>query len=323
MLHPALAPIVALLCATSAWGSLFLVGKPLLSVLDPLWFTVVRYLLAGLLLSALAQLFGLAPWRKLRARLGRLTLLGLAGYGFFSVLVFYGLARSLPSHGAVIMASMPFTTLLLRWALDGQRPSPASLVGAAMALAGVATVANVFSPAQAADTPMLLGDLLSLAGTLGWVLYTRGAAAMPELSPLEYTALTAVAAWPWMLLAALGATLLGLVPAPAVGVLVSQLSPLLYIAVVPTVLAAMAFNFGVRRLGAVAGTLFINMVPVSVLGVHALLGQAPTGAELGGAGLVALALGVNAWAGRKLTAGVGGHTRALQNGRGSVPVRVN
>lgn len=58
---------------------------------------------------------------------------------------------------------------------------------------------------------------------------------MPKLSPLEYTALTAVEGWTWMLLAGL-----------------------------------------VAALGA------------------ALLGQAPRAAKLGGAGLVALALGVNA-----------------------------
>lgn len=75
--------------------------------------------------------------------------------------------------------------------------------------------------------------------------------------------------------------------------------PLLYIAAVPTVLAALAFNFGVRRLGPAAGTLFLNMVPVSVLAVHALQGQMPDDPELSGAALVAPALAFNAWAGRR------------------------
>lgn len=317
------APVLALLFATSAWGSLFLVGKPLLASLDPVWFTTLRYALATLILAVLVQRFGRNPWHQLRRHALRLTLLGLAGYGCFSVLVFWGLARSLPSHGAVIMATMPFTTLLLRWALDGQRPSPASLAAAGVALLGVAVVANVFGAAGAvreADASMLIGDLVTLAGTLGWVLYTRGAASLPGHSPLEYTALTAVAATPWLLLGATVATLLGVVPMPASGAVVSRLPPLLYIAVVPTVLAALAFNFGVRRLGPAAGTLFLNMVPVSVLAVHALQGRMPSRTELCGAALVALALGFNAWAGRRAASartgapgqqpGVGGHRSA-------------
>lgn len=315
-----LAPVFALLFATSAWGSLFLVGKPLLATLDPVWFTALRYGLATLILAALVQLFGRRPWHKLRRHALRLTLLGLAGYGCFSVLVFWGLARSLPSHGSVIMATMPFTTLLLRWALDGQRPSAASLAGAGVALLGVAVVADVFGAAAAgrdADASMLLGDLVTLAGTLGWVLYTRGAASLPDHSPLEYTALTAVAVTPWLVFGATVATLLGAEPVPGSDAVVSLMPPLLYIATVPTVLAALAFNFGVRRLGPAAGTLFLNMVPVSVLAVHALQGQMPSRAELCGAALVALALGFNAWAGRRAASarsgapgqqpGVGGH----------------
>ena len=293
------APVVALLFATSAWGSLFLVGKPLLKTLDPVWFTVVRYALATLLLVVLVQGFGRSPWRKLRDHLARLTLLGLAGYACFSLLVFFGLARSVPSHGSVIMATMPFTTLLVGWWLDGRRPARASLFSAGLALLGVATVANIFSPAQPAGGAMLLGDLVTLVGTLGWVLYTRGAASLPDHSPLEYTALTAVATLPWLLIAATGATLAGFVPAPSARVLTGLLLPLLYIAVVPTVLAALAFNFGVRRLGAPAGTLYLNMVPVSVLAVHALQGQAPSATEVGGVALVGLALSINAWLGTR------------------------
>lgn len=314
-----LAPVAALLSATSAWGSLFLVGKPLLAMLDPVWFTTLRYALATLLLAALVQRFGQHPWRKLRRHGMRLTWLGLAGYGCFSVLVFWGLARSLPSHGSVIMATMPFTTLLLRWVLDGQRPAPAALAGAGVALLGVAVVANLFAPAgeaRGADAAMLLGDLVTLAATLGWVLYTRGASSLPDHSPLEYTALTAVAATPWMVAGAIVATLAGAVPAPTSASLAALLPQLLYIAVVPTVFAALAFNFGVRRLGAAAGTLFLNMVPVSVLVVHALQGQVPSRSELCGAALVALALGFNAWTVRRAASARSG-TPGLQAGADS------
>lgn len=318
-MNPSLAPVAALLFATSAWGSLFLVGKPLLATLDPLWFTTWRYSLATLLLVVLVQAFGHSPWHKLRRHFGRLALLGLAGYGCFSVLVFFGLARSLPSHGSVIMATMPFTTLLLRWGLDGQRPPRDSLLGAAVALLGVATVAGVFSPARQADAAMLLGDAVTLAGTLGWVLYTRGAASLPDHGPLEYTALTAVAAWPWLVLGTVAATLWGWVPAPSGAAVAGLLPPLLYVAVVPTVLAALAFNFGVRRLGPAVGTLFLNAVPVSVLVVHAVQGQAPSVAELTGAALVAVALGFNARtvarATRPAAAGVVGQSNGVRGHR--------
>ena len=70
---------------------------------------------------------------------------------------------------------------------------------------------------------------------------------------------------------------------------------MLYVAAVPTVAAALAFNLGVRRLGAPIGMLFLNVVPLSVIVVRAWMGQAPQGNEILGAVLVAGALVLNAW----------------------------
>lgn len=65
---------------------------------------------------------------------------------------------------------------------------------------------------------------------------------------------------------------------------------LLYIAAVPTVAAVVAFNFGVRQLGASRGTLFLNGVPVSALLMSVALGQHPAAQEWIGAALVIAAL---------------------------------
>lgn len=297
-MNPVSAPaaVLALLLATTAWGSMFLVAKPMVAQLDPVWFTTLRYALACLPLAWLVHRHGQAPWVQLRRHRLRLTLLGLGGYGLFSSLCFYGLRLSLPSHSAVIMATMPFTTLALRWGLDGQRPSGRALLGAALALAGVTTVAGLWSPSPAgvAGPHALWGDAITLAATLGWVLYTRGTAAFTQLSPLAYTALTALAALPWMLGIALGLTALGLCTLPSTAVLGSLSPALLYVALVPTVVAVLAFNIGVRRLGPAVGTLFLNVVPVSVMVVKALQGHPPQAEELLGTALVALGLGLHA-----------------------------
>ncbi|MBW8843741.1 MAG: DMT family transporter [Burkholderiales bacterium] len=287
--------ITALLFATTAWGSLFLIGKPITAQLDPVWFTLVRYTLATAVLVVLVQMAGDQPWAKLRRHALRHSLVGLAGYGLFSILVFHGLKLSLPSHGSVIMATMPFTTLALRWLLDGQRPPLRAVAGAALALAGVATVANLLGQTGEVNARMLLGDAITLTGTLGWVLYTRNAAKLPDHSPLEYTALTAIAALPWLAVGAVAATLAGLIDAPSPALLLGLSPKLAYIALVPTVAAALAFNAGVRKLGAPMGTLFLNMVPVSVIAVRAVLGEAPHANEIAGAALVGLGLALTVW----------------------------
>src|SRR5690606_31500103 len=65
---------------------------------------------------------------------------------------------------------------------------------------------------------------------------------------------------------------------------------MVYIVAIATVAAALAFNQGVRRLGASNGIVFINFVPVSALIISAFRGDMPSSAELTGTGLVCASL---------------------------------
>jgi drug/metabolite transporter (DMT)-like permease len=264
---PGIAPVLALLFAACSWGSMFLVSKPVVAHVSPLWFTTLRYVIAVLPLSLLLCCLGEQPWRKLRQHWPGLSVLGLLGYGFFGVATMTGLSLSQPSHGAVLMATVPLTTLLLRWVLE---------------LAGVVLVSGLAG--GAATTPRAMaGDAIMLLGTVGWVLYTRGGARWPAFSTLEYSGLTAVTAAPVLLLVAASATATGVVDAPRWSDLSAVLPQLLYIAVIPTVAAVLAFNYGVRQLGAARGSLFLNGVPVSALLMGAALGQHPAAQEWLGA----------------------------------------
>ncbi len=281
--------VAALLLATSAWGSLFLVGKPVLSHVDPVWFTFIRYTLATLGFASLLLWRSEAPWRKLRAHAPRLAVSGFFGYGLFGTLVLVGLANSVPSHGAVVMATMPITTQLVRWAVDRIRPTRAAFVGTAMALAGVVIVSGVLE--SGGDAPStVVGDLTALAGTLGWIGYTRSGARLPCLNVLEYSALTALASWPLLLLAALLGVALHVASVPSAADLALSWHALLYIGAVPTVFGVLAYNFGVRALGIVTGTAFLNFVPVSALLMGVALGAPPSAHELFGVALVVGAL---------------------------------
>jgi len=282
--------IAALLAAASAWGAMFIVSKQMLAYVDPFWFTFIRYGIAGILLAALLLPRGAAPWRKLRANAAPLALRGAFGFGIFSVTLLTGLAQTEPAHGAVIMATTPMTTQLVRWALDGVRPARTTLLTTALALLGVATVAGVLSHASFGTTSTLHGDALILASTLAWVWYTRGATVFAQLPIVEYTALTVVAALPLLALGAVFATAFDFASVPSAQDLHTTWHAMIYVGVIASGLAVLAFNYGVRTLGAVTGTAFLNFVPVSALVIGAALGKLPTGNELLGAAMVITAL---------------------------------
>jgi len=297
--------IAALLFATAGWGGMFLVGKGVLHRVDPTWFTLIRYTLSGIFFVALLLPRGAAPWHKLRANAAGLALRGVAGFGVFSVMLLAGLAHSVPSHGAVVIATTPMTTQLLRWALDGVHPTRASILTALLALAGVAIVAGVLSHGAHSGVSTLHGDALTLIGTLGWIAYTRGAARFSELDVIEYTALTVLASWPLLLLGAVLATAFGWASVPSADDLVVSWHALLYVGLVSSALAVLAFNFGVRSLGAVTATAFLNFVPVSALLMSVALGKPPSPSELIGTAMVIAALLIHTATSRAKQVGFG------------------
>jgi drug/metabolite transporter (DMT)-like permease len=185
---------------------------------------------------------------------------------------------------------VPMTTQLLRWALDGVRPTRSTLLTAALALLGVGVVSGVFFAAGSADGSTLFGDTVALLGTIGWIVYTRGAARFVELDVMEYTALTVLASWPLLLVGALVAGLLGLSSAPGEGELLVSWHALLYVGLVSSAISVLAFNHGVRTVGALTATAFLNFVPVSALLMSIALGKPPSANELVGMAIVIGAL---------------------------------
>jgi len=88
---------------------------------------------------------------------------------------------------------------------------------------------------------------------------------------------------------------------------------LAYIGLVPSALAVLAFNRGVKTLGAVTGTAFLNQVPVSALLLGALLGHVPSGRELLGVAMVIGALLLHT-AAQRSAAAPAARARAAQPG---------
>lgn len=277
-----------LLFATTAWGSLFHVGKAVIAHVDPWWFTAARYAGATGVLVAVLATTGSLRWRLLPPNALRLAFHGIAGYGVFGILVFIGLQWTLPSHGALIMATMPISTIVARSLIDRRLPPAWTFVVAALALAGVFVVSGVAGSANAAAS--WHGDAVVFLGSLGWVTYTLGTGALPQLDTREYTAFTLVLALPAILLVVALAEALGIAHVPSAPEWAAVAPHIGYTIAVPTVAAALAFNRGVRQLGAVNAMLFINVVPISALAIGIARGQHPTAAELLGSALVVAAI---------------------------------
>jgi drug/metabolite transporter (DMT)-like permease len=104
-----------------------------------------------------------------------------------------------------------------------------------------------------------------LGSVPGWALYTHGSSRFPSFSPLRYATLTAVIGTAAILVATVIADSFGWQDLPAAADLGRIWPQVAYLTLVAAVLAVLAWNTGIRRLGTANTALFMNLVPVAAL----------------------------------------------------------
>jgi drug/metabolite transporter (DMT)-like permease len=285
------------------WGAMFPIADSAIRRVDPFHLTAIRYLLAAAGFMALLRLVEGARALRSEGRALELFLFGTAGIAGFNLLAFAGLELTTPEHAALIVATSPLIMLLADAALARRAPRPVTLAFVLLALAGVLLVIGHGDPAALLHGGINGGDLLVLAGTATFVVYTFGARRFSGHSALRYTALTATGGTITVIAVTAFAATLGWLTPPSAGDVAAIWSQLAYVVVIGALAAVLAWNEGVRRLGAPNAALFMNLVPVVAFTIAMVRGYRPAGMELAGAALTVAALvGANLTSRRQDTA---------------------
>ena len=199
----------------------------------------------------------------------------------------FGIDRTGAADGAILLASDGVFTVLLAWAVLGERFG--RRLGAAIALGFVGSVAVAVGDAGRGAS--LLGDGLVLASSAAAAAY--GVAARRVATDGEVDALSATAVQ--LLAATVIATPIVVAVAITHGSRLGRADEAHLLAALATGLLGSAipfllFNRAIRDVEATSAALFSNLVPVfGVALALALLGEKPTFVQLGGGFLVLLA----------------------------------
>ncbi|MGE5089894.1 MAG: DMT family transporter [Candidatus Levyibacteriota bacterium] len=281
-----------------AWGAMFAVAKSALTTIDAFHLSAFRYAPAAVVMLAILALAegprALLPGRDAL----RLWLFGSLGFAGFSILGFLGIAGSTPEHAAIIVALMPLLTTLMNWLLRGSRPAGAVLVATLAALAGVVLVVTR-GRLRIDGGASWHADAMVLAGATCWIAYTMGAATLPRLSALRYTALSMAFGAVSIVAITEGAVAAGFATTPAWPHVLGLWHEIAYLSLVAGVAAVLAWNAGIGTLGAANGVLFINLVPVTAFAIGVAQGHRFGAAEGVGAAMTLAALVASNLAGRR------------------------
>ena len=282
-----------LVAASLSWGGMFPVAKSTLAVMDGFHMTAIRYgVTAVVFLVILAIVEGRAALNP--GSLGWKTFLyGSAGFAGFSLLAFVGLSLSRPDHAAIIMTLQTPMTAFANWWLRGVRPPRFTLVCITFVLVGALLVVTKGSPAAVMSGGYALGDTLIFFGAASWVIYTLGSASFPTWSPLRYTALTCALGVVSVFALTGIATAAGYLKTPTLADVMAVRWHMAYMIVFASIIAVLAWNAGIRLMGALNATLTANLVPITVFAIGLAQGQRFQPVEIAGAAMVVGALVAN------------------------------
>jgi drug/metabolite transporter (DMT)-like permease len=149
------------------WGLSFLSTKVSVAVLPPMTIAAARFVVAVLLLLALA----LATREDLRLRLRdlpRMVLSGLMGVTIYFLCENNGIALLTASESSLVIATIPVLTMLVERAAFGTRLGRRSYVGAVLSFAGVALIVL---PSLGSRSSSAAGFLFMGGAAAAWVIY--------------------------------------------------------------------------------------------------------------------------------------------------------
>jgi drug/metabolite transporter (DMT)-like permease len=279
--------ILPSLVAALSWGAMFPIAASALHHVDPFPLTAIRYGVAAIVFLGLLYAVEGRQAINTQGRGKELFILGSIGFAGFNLLSYVGLEHTRPQDAALIVASQPLLMVLALWLMYKKAPTSTTLVAMGAALLGVTLVITRGHPTQLSGGG---GDLMILAGSAMWVVYTLGARRFPEFTPLRYTALSAFFGTLTILAATAVAIGFSSETLPGAHDLSAVWAQILFVVLFGGIVGVLAWNEGIKRLGPPNGALFINLVPVVSFAIAIGQGYRPGAIELTGALLTMLAL---------------------------------
>lgn len=259
------------------WAGNAIAGRLVHDMVPPILLNFLRWLLALLILLALAgPVFRRDSelWRHWR----RFALLGLLGVGLYNALQYLALQTSTPINVTLVAAGMPVWMMLTGWLFFNVAVSRRQIVGAILSIAGVLLVLARGDLAHLLALRLVAGDIFMILATIAWSLYSWLLTRTTEPVSLR-------ADWAGFLLAQVGFGVLwsGLFAAgewalsdATVHWNWTLILVLAYVAVGPAVIAFRCWGEGVRRAGPAIAAFFSNLTPLfAALMSSAFLGELP------------------------------------------------
>ncbi len=240
------------------WGTTYLAIRVAVRTIPPLLLTGTRFLVAGIILFAIARLRGDAIPRGKRL-LGELILVGLLMIGLGNLAVAWSEQWVPSGFAALLVATAPFWAVLLELPRKGgERIDLRRGFGMFIGFLGVALLVTPGGAGRAFDTHFLVGALAVQVGSFAWQYGTiRGKYNLKDVPPLMSSAFQMLAGGAAVMIVglAIGEPRRLTITAEGIGALA-------YLTIFGSVLAFTSYVYAVKKIRVTSISLYAYINPL-------------------------------------------------------------
>lgn len=273
-----------LLTTAFIWGGTFIAGRIIANHMGPFSAAFLRFVVASsILLLITRNVEGRFPPIK-RNQLLAIILLGLTGIFFYNVCFFYGLQRIPAGRAALIIATNPVFISLFSVFFFKDKITPIKTIGILLSTTGAIIVISKGELLTLFSNHLGWGEVFIFGCVLSWTAFSLiGKTLITKLSPLISITYASVAGMISLLIPAITEGIITHIPSYT-GM---DWLCVVYLGLFGTAVGFVWYYEGIKKVGPVTASQFINFVPVSaVLLAFFLLDEPITISLLVGAGFI-------------------------------------
>ncbi|MEH6455238.1 MAG: DMT family transporter [Cocleimonas sp.] len=271
------------------WAGNFVVGRAVADSTGPLGLAFSRWSLALLFLVP----FIVKPlWQHrgtIRKHLLALSILAILGVSSFNTIAYIALQQTTATNAILLNSFIPIFILVISGVFLKEKICKKQLFGVFVSLLGVISIISRLDLSVIQNLSINKGDLWMLLAALVWAFYSillkyLRPKDLPQLLFLGVLIILGVLfLFPVFLLNPFNEEAIVWTPL--------NLKAIFYIALFPSIIATLSWNFGISKIGAAKGGQFIHLMPfVGAILAIVFLGETLELFHLLGAGFIALGL---------------------------------
>ncbi|MDZ7906572.1 MAG: DMT family transporter [Cypionkella sp.] len=253
--------------ASLCWAGNWVLGRAIRADVPPFGLTFWRWALASVILLPFAHARLVADWRILRAHAPLILGMALLSASMFQSMTYIGLHSTEAVNALLVSATMPLFMVIIAGVVLRERFSPRQLAGIGISFLGVAYIIARGEVGRLLALHLNVGDLWILAALVVWGLYSVLLKFKPaQLSPVGLTFFIAIFGAVFILPLHVWEMARGqFVPLTWAGV-----GSVAYTGVFASVIALLAYNAAVARIGPSRAVFFLHLMPVFGAGLAVL-----------------------------------------------------